>query len=293
MCIRDSFQYIFKKPLPPRIARALFLQIFEGVSYLHSIGVAHADLRQKSILLNSKFCVKIADFDFSVRVREKSDSRLVLGPNEWRAPEIIYSRTFHGEKTDVFALGCALFYLVNGRSPVAFRADSSDRYYGCFFAGSADNFWARHTEAVRGGDCEPIFSKDFRDLINGMLALEPGRRLSMKDIRESLWLIEDVAEMEEVVEELKARIRAFQRRAARAVPTQSEAAVAQLQGNVFRGWNAVRRGAQGNLENFNNFNNLNNRRLGGDAIEAGEAEEEEDEFDDDTEGTERMVRHRT
>lgn len=52
------------------VSRNLFSQTAEAVAYLHSLDLAHRDLKVENILLDGEFCPKLTDFSYSVQVRD-------------------------------------------------------------------------------------------------------------------------------------------------------------------------------------------------------------------------------
>lgn len=62
----DLLNYVRKRRrLKEPFARKIFKQIIDGLSYIHSKGVAHRDIKLDNILLDGKGNVKIADFGVS------------------------------------------------------------------------------------------------------------------------------------------------------------------------------------------------------------------------------------
>lgn len=65
---RGSLANLLKeeKPLPNNVVHKYFVQILEGVEFLHQRKIYHSDIKPSNILLTSENNVKICDFGISV-----------------------------------------------------------------------------------------------------------------------------------------------------------------------------------------------------------------------------------
>ena len=50
------------------LVRNLFLQLIEGMEYLHKKGVVHRDIKPENLLIDEEFRLIIADFNFATRL---------------------------------------------------------------------------------------------------------------------------------------------------------------------------------------------------------------------------------
>jgi len=54
-----------RKKMDENVAKCLFVQVIEGLGYIHSKNIIHRDIKLDNILLDGKGNVKIADFGVS------------------------------------------------------------------------------------------------------------------------------------------------------------------------------------------------------------------------------------
>ena len=67
----------------------------EALSYIHSRGIIHRDIKSDCILVNSEGKVKLSDFGFSARLTPTHRRRSSLvGTPYWMAPEVINKQPY-------------------------------------------------------------------------------------------------------------------------------------------------------------------------------------------------------
>ncbi len=103
-------------------AAELLIPVARGVEYSHQMGVLHRDLKPQNILLTRDGTPKVADFGLAKRLDsdddgDKTREGVILGTPGYMAPEQARNTHLVGPQTDVYALGCILYYLMTGRPP--------------------------------------------------------------------------------------------------------------------------------------------------------------------------------
>lgn len=104
--------------LNPKIGIPIFLQVLEGIKYIHKKGICHRDVKPDNILLVGDGTVKLADFGCSTLFYYKKYRRLKkkTGTTAFMAPEVI-NEDYSGELADVWSLGITLLNLLTGKYP--------------------------------------------------------------------------------------------------------------------------------------------------------------------------------
>lgn len=105
------------------LAWSCFVQLVNGISYLHSKNIAHRDIKPANILLNKRIVknkeiieFKICDFSLSTNISNLSKKNSIIGTPYYMAPEIIL-RKGYDERIDVWGIGVCLYELISLSKP--------------------------------------------------------------------------------------------------------------------------------------------------------------------------------
>lgn len=168
-------------------ARTLFKQLMQVVTYCHENGIVHRDLKPENILLVSKSLlspIKLADFGLATYTRPRQKLHGTVGSPFYIAPEVLAGG--YNQAADVWSAGVILYILLSGMPP----------------------FWGKTKseifDAVRAADLQfhPVpwdrISEAAKDLIVGMLCLDPSKRFTAADVLAHSWINDLPEEPEEL-----------------------------------------------------------------------------------------------
>ncbi|OHT09970.1 AGC family protein kinase [Tritrichomonas foetus] len=141
-------------------------EIASGLSYLHSKGVIHRDIKSENILIFGDGHVKLTDFGLAIY--NISNSNSFCGTPEFIAPEVIKHEHYSYE-IDWWGLGIVLYEMVFGVTP--------------FYSRNQMKTFKRIVES------DPPFhgkiNLDLKILINGLLNKDKDRRYGFNEVRDS------------------------------------------------------------------------------------------------------------
>ncbi len=113
-------------PLPVRKAVEYIRQAACCLEFAHKEGFVHRDIKPANLMLDTKETVKILDLGLALGTDDDADGGLtqehgekVLGTADYLAPEQSKNSHSADPRSDIYALGCTLYYLIVGRAPFA------------------------------------------------------------------------------------------------------------------------------------------------------------------------------
>jgi len=148
--------------LPENITRLCFQEIVDAISYIHSLGICHRDLKVDNIMVDSLCCMKLVDFGFSQIVNKYSDEylRTWRGTEIYMAPEMKLHLPYKGTAIDIFTLGVILFTMISGHIPFR-EATTNDIRYKLIIDKKVPSFWLYHQKNKPPG----FYSESIKSLI--------------------------------------------------------------------------------------------------------------------------------
>ncbi|MFM8708649.1 MAG: serine/threonine-protein kinase [Planctomycetia bacterium] len=113
-------------PLPIREAAECIRQAALGLHYAHEEGLVHRDIKPANLMIDKRGHVKILDLGLALANDDDDDASLtkehdekVLGTADYLAPEQAKDSHKADRRSDIYSLGCSLYYLLVGRAPFA------------------------------------------------------------------------------------------------------------------------------------------------------------------------------
>mmetsp|Transcript_15728 Transcript_15728/g.22797 ORF Transcript_15728/g.22797 Transcript_15728/m.22797 type:complete len:384 (-) Transcript_15728:354-1505(-) len=185
---------------PEPMARYWFKQILDGLEHLQKMGVCHRDMSLENILVDEYKTSVIIDLGMCLRVPYADDDgtgvtdvsggtlRLLMRPlipcgkPNYISPEVLKSEEpFDGFAIDLWATGVILFIMLVGLPPWEFAREEDPRYRMVTRGGLTRMLqsWNR-----------PV-SPQAADLLQRMLMENPRERLSLCEVKDHPWVLDD------------------------------------------------------------------------------------------------------
>ncbi|XP_027202967.2 LOW QUALITY PROTEIN: serine/threonine-protein kinase stk11-like [Dermatophagoides pteronyssinus] len=120
------------KCLPKSQCKDYFVQLIEGLSYLHSHGIIHRDIKPENILVTPYDIIKLADFGVCQEISIFKLDDMVFGSDGtplYHPPELFHPKIIHysGTKIDIWAAGVILYQMLTGELPFFNRTNTTER----------------------------------------------------------------------------------------------------------------------------------------------------------------------
>lgn len=166
-------------------ADCFFKQLIRGVVYMHSMGVAHCDLKPENLLLTTNGVLKISDFGNAECFRMAWESEVhmsngVCGSRPYIAPEQYREKDFDPRAVDVWATGVIYMAMRTGSYLWQEAIPDDDDYYAEYLQGRRHKNGYAPIEKLRRAKC--------RNVIYSILDPSPSRRINAKQVLNSEWV---------------------------------------------------------------------------------------------------------
>jgi len=179
-----------KKKFTEAEASAIMGKLISIVSYMHSLGVVHRDLKPENLMFDTMTEdaeLKVVDFGFA-RLKPEMESGMLTPcfTLPYAAPEVLDTALQPGqegynESCDLWSLGVILFAMLSGKAP----------FYSRNKIDSASSIMRRIKEGDfrLEGESWRYVSSSARSLTKGLLTVDPRKRFSMDQLRNSSWIV--------------------------------------------------------------------------------------------------------
>ncbi|KAM5272581.1 ribosomal protein S6 kinase alpha-5 isoform 3-T3 [Ctenodactylus gundi] len=175
-----------KKHFSETEASYIMRKLVSAVSHMHDVGVVHRDLKPENLLFtdeNDNLEIKIIDFGFArLKPPDNQPLKTPCFTLHYAAPELL-NHNGYDESCDLWSLGVILYTMLSGQVPF----QSHDRSLTCTSAVEIMKKIQKGDFSFEGEAWKNV-SQEAKDLIQGLLTVDPNKRLKMSGLRYNEWL---------------------------------------------------------------------------------------------------------
>ncbi|KAK2746371.1 serine/threonine protein kinase [Myotisia sp. PD_48] len=118
----DLFAIVMTGKMSKEEISCSWLQIINGVSFLHSMGLAHRDLKLDNVVVNDRGIMKLIDFGSAVVFRYPFENGIVpatgiVGSDPYLAPEVYDGKKYDPRAVDIWSLAIIFCCMTLRRFP--------------------------------------------------------------------------------------------------------------------------------------------------------------------------------
>jgi serine/threonine protein kinase len=156
-----------ERALSVQRAANIVMQAAMGLAHAHDRGLIHRDVKPGNILVTPDGTAKLSDLGLAAFLNDTNDPRAgkIVGTADYLSPEQIQTPNEVTQLTDIYSLGCTLYYAISGKVP--------------FPGGNAKSKARRHLSETpwHPRRFNPDVSDEFVDLIGDMMEKDPANRI--------------------------------------------------------------------------------------------------------------------
>ena len=150
-------------------AASIIRQVANGLQYAHDQGLTHRDIKPGNIMVSPDGTAKLSDLGLSGFIDDsENDPRhgKIVGTADYLAPELIRNPKDVSTVSDIYSLGCTLYYAITGKVP--------------FPGGNTKDKVRRHLHEHpwHPRRFNPNVTEEFVDLIADTMEKNPEKRLA-------------------------------------------------------------------------------------------------------------------
>jgi len=167
--------------LRPSSVRALLMPVLNGLSYLHSRGIIHHDIKPENIVVDyAQNTVKLTDFG-SAKLVSKSTEGAVGGTLNYMAPEVLMNmrgaRNITDKSVDIWSIGILAYQLITGIHPFD-NGKCNQNILNRIIAGKFE---------FTGAVWDKVH-KECKDFIKRCLVVDPKKRATVQELLKHPWI---------------------------------------------------------------------------------------------------------
>ena len=157
----------------------IFIQILEGINYLHKKFIIHRDLKTSNIFLTKNGIVKIGGLNVGKNIEDLGMALTQIGTPYFTSPEI-WEQKPYDYKCDIWSIGCILYEMTTLHVP---------------FLGLNMQELYKNISSEKYKPIPKMYSKNLNEIIDLMLIKDPLKRPSADDLLNNKIILEKKKEL--------------------------------------------------------------------------------------------------